>query len=862
MLDNDDPAIGDPLVDWPFTAVENNDPDAVDWSRNAPGRTLEQMINLNLNLYLHESDAGIVLGVSERADWSCQWHNLSALNDEIQAALAQMPEGTEPIHTGLILGTWVPMPETPDGPDEDEEPDAPPTADWFWYNEPEETQALHACRYRDAIVRARQEAADHPQIHKLVIFDELHRLVRSPDNYWSVAKWSGEAVSVLSALAQETDGGQRAACNAALDARWNGGVDSELAVFAGYDPATALSPAAEAPVELWARISAAAVPRIIVPSVTIGVMGRPVGGPTISGADHRMEPGESVRAEWVVWTKPSDPRLNWDNVQISVDLLANLNTPDDSNDAKLVVSINGIDQPALTLRQGSPGRRSIQYSAAVVRRPFMPHAIWPWEVEELVPNRVQVRVERVESVESVESVDEPEPTTQITATVFGARVTFKELDPVDQTTVHKVYEYTLDPEDAVFTVTGTPGMVTPAAVPCGDGDGSDTPAICTDNSEYLISPDLDGVSIAHDINFEWAGQPTISGMPYSVAWSRFIEYTCDTIHKRPGSPARCLVDERHYLAEVDELDLLNYDEAVFRIDTGRTRGDGEVNTFLAVELADAGYSYGTTAGAGPMLTPGGRFDDRPPYWDYRDLNGGTGGRYTSVEFARSHRLLNYLPRHTKPHPGERQTWTFAWDRALNPACNAEWELGYHIHASLATPTYGPVLERHEVGEEAFEFAIELEDQADPYMPGTARALTTLEPTDVHQTLPGTYWIGSYVHTRRVLDATATPPLTEPRTAVAWVYDASETDIDALRVGWEVKPNPGDPELGDQRASLSWFVLPPPGCVPSRTAPEISVHPLVEGWYQKLTCYLIEGDVGGCGMAAHPSAPPSPPSLPW
>jgi hypothetical protein len=164
----------------------------------------------------------------------------------------------------------------------------------------------------------------------------------------------------------------------------------------------------------------------------------------------------------------------------------------------------------------------------------------------------------------------------------------------------------------------------------------------------------------------------------------------------------------------------------------------------------------------------------------------------------------------------------------------------------------------------FDFAFELEDQADPYTPGTPRTLTTLEPTDVHQTLPGTYWIGSYVHTRRVLDATTTPPLTEPRTALAWVYDAGETEIDALRVGWEVKANGAGAELSDRRASLSWFVLPPAGCSATTGAddPQVSVHPVAEGWYWALTCYLTGGDPVDCGMTAEASLPPSMPSLPW
>jgi hypothetical protein len=828
---------------WPFTPAQNDE--VRDWSRNDPGRTITQLANLNLNLYLHESDSALSLGVSTNADWACDWHNLSALNDEIEATLAELPEGTPPIFTGLILRPWVPALDA-----NSDVPGNQPTLDYGWYTSGD---AAHACRYRDAIVRGRQEAAEHPDIHRVVIIDELFRFVRGPDHYWPEAAWPPAAVGVLGALAREASpGAQRALCDDVLDTKWNGGVAPvQLDTEPGYDPALALTTAPEEPVELWARMHAASVPRLVVPSVIIGVLGAPPVGAPVAGADHQLAPGEAVQAWWNVWTRPSDTRLDWDHVRIWVDLLVNLNTNQGDDGARLIVSINGVDQPALTLNQDVGGKASIQYARAVVRMGMGGAPPGPWGIDEFQPNRVEVRIERASDWTR---------DSDVTATVFGGRVTLEQIDPSAPFTVVQTYVHALEPAAANFGVFGTPGMATPGPVACGGGAADLTAAICTDNSAFLVGDQLDGVSIAHDLVFDWAIQGPGTGMPYSAAWSRFIEHTCRTLWKRPGSPTRCVVDERQWLAEVNNLGLLNYDDAVHRIKMGRERGDGEINTFLAIELADAGLVYGSAGGPPPPAAAyAGRFDGREPYWDYRDVNGSMGARYTAAEFTRAGLFLNYLPRFAKPQHGERQTWTYTWDHAADPDCNGVWEIGYHVHGSEDRPTYGPVVERHLEGdpEGYFEFANELEDRSDPYNLSMSLTPTGLEEDTVHQVLPGV------INLKGVFNnflPGSDPPVRA--TAVPWVYDAGATDIDGLRVGWEVKDSDDTPELADQRASLSWFVLPPEGCTATVDADDIQVDPVIEGWYEALTCYLRESNQGGCGLLAPPSAPPAPPSLPW
>jgi hypothetical protein len=337
-----------------------------------------------------------------------------------------------------------------------------------------------------------------------------------------------------------------------------------------------------------------------------------------------------------------------------------------------------------------------------------------------------------------------------------------------------------------------------------------------------------------------------------------------------------------FVAEADSLvaGVLDYADALDRIEAGRSYGDGEVNTYLAIELTDAGIPFGEPGGLSGGIAPEatlpleGRFAARPSYLVHNFAGQLSAAAQAPVDeddptIGRLWTGLNYLPRLASAYHGERQTWSFTWEPAIDVACNAEWRIGYRVDASTALPNYGAVIERQLMGLPDWGFAAETKQLPFPFdqptYPLTAAATVPLEITDEtpHIDLPGVVPTGAYFHTR----LEAVPPAPRPEgPAMPFVYDASDGETRGLRVGWvllETRPGTGDESesvetaLQRRRASLAWFVVRPEGCGAVATADAPSFHPAVVDWYQQITCYLA----GGGRLACRPADLPRSSALP-
>ncbi len=154
---------------WPYGSTELErvydasaalDHDSGIWALNSANdlraSALDDGVNLLLFYVWGNQDALFASGTNEIKERECAWHGLAAVDDLEEACRSFPPPpwcGDGEVHTGILLGP----PQASDMPDR-------------W-----------PCDALDFIERARDEAADHPDIHRVVAYDELWLILDGPE---------------------------------------------------------------------------------------------------------------------------------------------------------------------------------------------------------------------------------------------------------------------------------------------------------------------------------------------------------------------------------------------------------------------------------------------------------------------------------------------------------------------------------------------------------------------------------------------------------------------------------------------------------------------------------------------------------
>jgi hypothetical protein len=745
----------------------------LDWSRNAAGRSLWRMADANLNLYLHQYNP--VPGVFWHVDHACDWLSWSALNDEIQReydALVIEDPSAEPIYTGLVLPHGGPSQRH--------------------YNDLV-SRGAPWCTYRDAAVRVRQEAADHPDIVRVAVVDELYRMLVGPDTMFDGLDnpFDVSHVEALRALLGEADAAAatsaRQQCEAVIA---GGGALSPLYTEAVYaDPDYLGSPVlgadgyqAEAPVELWARMHAVTIPRFIVPSLILGTPKRPEveGEPPVSTATDVtvLSAGASVSAAYtlpggfVPWL--SGPAPDW---EVRVQYLVHANVPLGANHLRLGLFINGVPQPGASIAAAAPpasGTSTMPWfttawldneNVYMVDVPVTPS----WEPLTTGINTVELRVTSIDT-NTTDLYDHH-------FYVFGALVSY-----IDRNGAQSTVKVELDPDDALFASSMTGGGACLAT------------QTCMTSTPYLVGDQLDGVTIAAEIAAPWrrSAAEGWAGVPMARAWEELLSVTRAQLQGElglaDGRPGRVLSDERAWVADYDSLEYFDFPAAASRIRAGLDHAHGVSLVHLVLEVADVAEHEGRFAGYPSTAAP-----------DYP--------------------LMNYLPRLTRSHLGEQQVWSF--QVPADPSCEGTWTLAYTTDGTRDDSSYGPVAQVGDGTEGGWLYAF------------------GIDPDDLLQDLPGISRSG-------VAYLGGTGTVSEDLGSGEWV-----------RFGWGIKRRvaSGGAEIGSPIGPtwLGWRVDPPAGCA----APALSADDLtasftderVPDYFERLSCALTTPDPHTCWFTA-------------
>lgn len=209
------------------------------WDLNSANDTYATMQASGLNLFF--ADVNGTNQIMVRPSWEardeCNWLSWAALNDTIDHA-QNNGLSTHDSYTGIFLG---PGSQTED--------------DW-------------ACTDLEFIERARLEAADHPDIVKALLFDELWRLLEAPDHTWGTD--GGTPLGATLPDGKHWDSSNVDALQEALAGNYLG---PDANIYGQVD--TLCRPKASSlsgsTVELWARMIPEGLPRYVVDSAVLGV---------------------------------------------------------------------------------------------------------------------------------------------------------------------------------------------------------------------------------------------------------------------------------------------------------------------------------------------------------------------------------------------------------------------------------------------------------------------------------------------------------------------------------------------------------------------------------------------------------------
>lgn len=515
------------------------------WELDSAVRTADLLVDGFHNIFL------ATVGEVEADRWqdTCKWASYAALNDHLDANVvgtALRPASL--IHPDLELVdelfTGIVLPRNKDS-----------QAAWW------------GCSFQEMIERARDEAADHPDIAKVVTVDELGRFLDGPETtlyqvkdtsggaYASWSHWGPDNVAALRALARG-DG----LVPAVDDVDAIGASAPVGAIPSGCPSSTPAAPSGDPDVELWARFLDVLVPRYVVPSVVLGVAADPdvVAGGAPSGAyAFDMANGDAAEASWT-FTPPAPSTFesshpNW--CPVLSFLSASAVSPGlDPLQLELNVRVNGGLVPPLSGIPVDPTLRradSIFRDVAPLGGPGCLVTPSPWNPTSSNTVRIEVA-----AADSPTNVDEDR-----LLYVWNARVRY-----VDTSTGVAFWSEELAPSTASFTVFGAPG----------------SEVVATENTAWRVSESLDGVQIA----------PEIAGTIHDpAAYDEFMDSTCAYLHTAFDAPKRCLLDQR-VEAQQPAYYPVDTDAALDRMQLASTYGDGIIGQYMPLNLENLGVEQG------------------------------------------------------------------------------------------------------------------------------------------------------------------------------------------------------------------------------------------------------------------------------
>ncbi len=574
---------------WPFQPEDSAL--VLDWSLYDVEAMVDLSESLNVNLLLMDPSGN---GAFAAYPNECDWHNLARLDDALEEYnfMSGSYVGGTDLHSGGIL----PLLET--------------RTPCHW-------------DYANQIERFRLEAEEHPNVFRTVLLDETHRRVDTLEN----------------ALYQSAD------------ELWS---PAEFAQFAGMirgndatDPCG--EPAVGAPLELWARMVHASVPRLILPSAIVGRPACPVplevGGACPAPGNWAFGAGDGAQVSWTIPATSGLPVPSFGGgFAVWLEYFVNLS----GEDPQLYLGhrVNNQDRPAEEINGGVRKNLDIVLVEDCIGGAHCPASpVWNFGGT----NKISIGL-RAEGGTN-KAVDR-------LATIWAARIVFRD-GPVE------LASYYLDPDVGTFKAVGN------LAVSGGTACGPE--ALCTTNASQRIGDQIDGITLGHDVTVAHYVQ-TSEGRPGTgdpedpgyTNFDRFLETTCAYLHDpdnwADGEPRRCIVDERAWVANDAHLTSLSPAAASVRLRAALDHADGALAIQLPMELIDPDDT-------GPLESPlvgvTGRFTpDR--ILSPLDLRYDDGSDTTDYQF------MFYEPRLSRPTVGERQ-WVEVTVPA-DPACEGGWEI--------------------------------------------------------------------------------------------------------------------------------------------------------------------------------------------
>jgi hypothetical protein len=584
---------------WPFQPEDSAL--VLDWSLFDVEAMVDLSESLNVNLLLMDPSGN---GAFAAYPNECDWHNLARLDDALEEynLMSGSYVGGTDLHSGGIL------------------PMLPSRTPCHW-------------DYANQIERFRLEAADHPNVFRAVVLDETHRRVDTLENALfqtsTVDLWTSAEFESFSSMI-----------------RGNGATDP------------CGEPRVGAPLELWARMVHASVPRLIVPAAVVGRPACPLaleaGGACPAPGNWAFGAGDGAQVSWVIPPTSGLPVPAF-GLSFGVWLEYFVNLSGEDADLYLGHRVNNQDRPAEEINAGDRGNLDIVLVEDCIGGALCSGTpVWNFGGT----NKISIGLRAEGGTNKA---------TDRLATVWAARIVFRD-GPVE------LASYYLDPETGAFKAVGN------LAVSGGTACGPET--LCTTNAGQRIGDQIDGITLSHDITESHYVQTSESrpgsgepGDPGYTNFDRFLETTCAYLHDpdnwADGQPRRCLIDERAWVANDAHLDSFSPAEASLRLGAALDHADGALAIQLPMELIDPDDS-------GPLESPlvglTGRFTpDR--ILSPLDLRYDDGSDTTEYQF------MFYEPRLSRPTVGERQ-WVEVTVPA-DPACEGDWEIYWREDVELA-----------------------------------------------------------------------------------------------------------------------------------------------------------------------------------
>ncbi len=600
---------------WPFTTAEldhyyqtttptsggipSSEPsyDAGVWALNDANSTISVLWSTGQNLYIadvNNAHSYVTTWGEEAARNHCNWMSWAALNDVLQFRLDSATPNYLPTYTGAALGAG--------GGD---------------------LVNRWACTYRDFIGRARQEGAEHPDIVKVIYFDELWRFMVGPENaiWHGGAHWTVDNVNALADMVQSgTYGGQ--------DTDYTGATDSSCP--------TSHTIAGTQALELWSRMFSPGIPRYIVPSAMLGVAADPVAvsGGTGDSSVYGFEGGDELTVTWTGITDGGTPtwpatwRVNLEFLYADGDHSAAA-----GQGLLLTARVNGTATNSIPLF----GKETVEIhrGTACLDSSFAcAHNVW---------KRGAARSNTISFTLSTTNTN-TDLDVDRTAYVWAVRVNY-----VDTSTGNVFWTSDfLNPDSASYSQVdgGTANTLGSDALAQSNGDAHPTDPNLADG--WRVTDHLDGVAVT---------QHHGSTQFDSTAFDHLMEHTCDHLQNAFPTAKGCLVDET---GSARGNGTTNYgtiyasyptDEAWYRMDSADTWGDGVVSYYLPLSLENVG-------------TNGGRYAERDT------LSSG----YSTV---------TYEPRLTRSYIGEVQEWEWT----VPSGCAGTYKLDWEVAAETDAPVF-------------------------------------------------------------------------------------------------------------------------------------------------------------------------------